>query len=102
MSSVLHWDHVNQYHAQKISGKRRKPADVASRHWDEIARSAGLNAAALRRRAGELIDAMVANRVEATERISSLPGATPEMVEYVAELVEGNALRIGGRLMTAA
>ncbi|MFC3612918.1 type II toxin-antitoxin system HipA family toxin [Lutimaribacter marinistellae] len=102
VSSVLPWEHVNQYHAQKIAGKRRKPADVAPQHWDEMARSAGLNASALRRRAGELIDAMVANRVEATERISSLPGTTPEMVEYVAELVEGNALRIGGRLRAAA
>lgn len=98
VSSVLHWDHVNQYHAQKIAGKRRKPADVAPRHWDEIARSAGLNASALRRRASEIIDGMVANRVEATKRISSLPGATPEMVEHVANLVEGNALRVGGRL----
>lgn len=102
VSSVLHWDHVNQYHAQKIAGKRRKPADVAPRHWDEMARSAGLNASALRRRVGELIDAMVASRIEATERISSLPGATPEMVEHVAELVERNALRIGGRLRAAA
>ncbi|MBU3000887.1 type II toxin-antitoxin system HipA family toxin [Roseovarius nubinhibens] len=98
VSSVLHWDHVNQYHAQKIAGKRRKPADIAPRHWNEIARSAGLNASALRRRTGEIIDAMVAHRVEATERISSLAGATPEMVEHVAHLVEGNALRVGGRL----
>lgn len=102
VSSALYWDHVNQYHAQKISGKRRKPRDVASRHWDEIARSAGLNASALRRRAGELIDTMVANRVEATKRVSSLPGATPGMVEHVAELVEGNALRISDRLGATA
>ncbi len=102
VSSVLHWDHVNQYHAQKIAGRRRKPADVAARHWDEVARSAGLNAPALRRRAGELIDAMVASRVAATERVSSLSGATPAIVEHVAALVEENALRIAGRLRAVA
>lgn len=102
VSSVLPWDHVNQYHAQKIAGKRRKPADVAPRHWNEIAESAELNASALRRRVAELIDAMVAHRVEATDRISSLQGATPEIVAHVAELVEDNALRVGGRLRADA
>ncbi|HKK86866.1 MAG TPA: hypothetical protein VJ942_15230 [Roseovarius sp.] len=45
---------------------------------------------------------MVACRVEATERISFLPGVVPKMVEHVAELVEGNALRVGGRLRATA
>ncbi len=95
ISSVLSWHHVNPYYAQNVSGRQRKPGDIASHDWDAIARSAELNASALRRRASELIDAVVANRVEATKRVSSLPGATPEIVEHVAELVENNALRIG-------
>jgi len=98
VSSVLPWDHVNQYHAQKIAGRRRKPGSVAARHWDEMARSAGLNASSLRRRVGDLIDAMVAARVKATEHVANQAGASPPMVERVAELVEQNALRIGGRL----
>lgn len=100
ISSMLFWDHVNPYHAQSLSGQRRKPGDIASHHWDAIAQSAGLNASALRRRAGELIDAMLATRVAATKRVSAFPGATPEIVEHVAELVEGNALRIGDHLGT--
>lgn len=98
VSSVLHWDHVNQYHAQKIAGRKRKPGDTARRHWDRIAEEAGLNARGVRLRVQELVDAMVANRVEATERIACQVGATAAIAEQVAEDVETNALRIAGRL----
>ena len=98
VSTVLHWDHVNQYHAQKIAGRKRKPGDTARRHWDRIAEEAGLNARGVRLRVQELVDSMVANRVEATDRIASQIGATAAMVEQVAEDVETNALRIAGRL----
>lgn len=98
VSSVLHWDHVNQYHAQKIAGRKRKPADTARRHWDRIAEEAGLNARGLRLRVQELVDAMVAHRVSATQIVSGQTGDAAGMVEHVAELVEGNALRIAGRL----
>ena len=98
VSTVLHWEHVNQYHAQKIAGRKRKPGDTARRHWDRIAEEAGLNARGVRLRIQELVDAMVANRVEATERIASQVGATTAIVEQVAEDVETNALRIVGRL----
>lgn len=102
VSSVLHWQHVNQHHAQKIAGRRRKPGDTAARHWEQMARSAGLNASAMRRRTAALIDAMVAARVKATDLVANQPGAVPAMVEHIAELVEQNALRIGGRLKTGA
>ena len=98
VSSVLHWDHVNQYHAQKIVGRRRKPVDTAGRHWDRIAEEAGLNARGVRLRVQELVDTMVAVRVEAMERIKSQAGAEAGMVDYVADLIESNALRIAGRL----
>jgi len=101
-SSVLHWQHVNQHHAQKIAGRRRKPGDTAARHWEQMARSAGLNASAMRRRTADLIDAMVAARVKAVERVANQRGAIPAMVEHIAELIEQNALRIGGRLKTGA
>lgn len=98
VSSVLHWDHVNQYHAQKLAGRKRKPGDMARRHWDRIAEAAGLNARGVRVRVQELVDAMVAARVEATSTVSSQAGASAEMVHHVAEIVEENALRIAGRL----
>lgn len=98
VSSVLHWDHVNQYHAQKIAGRRRKPGDTAKRHWDRIADAAGLNARGVRLRVQEMVDAMVAARVKATQLVANQAGASIEMVEHVAELAEGNALRISGRL----
>lgn len=98
VSTVLFWDHVNQYHAQKLAGRKRKPGDMARRHWEQIAEEAGLNARGLRLRVQELVDLMVAKRVEATERVQSQPGASAEMVEHVAEIIEANALRIAGRL----
>lgn len=98
VSTVLMWEHVNQHHAQKLAGRKRKPGDMDRRHWDKIAQDAGLGARGVRLRVQELIDAMVASRVAATAFVVGQPGATTAMVEHVATLVEGNALRIGGRL----
>ena len=98
VSSVLHWDHVNQYHAQKIAGRRRKPEDTARRHWDRIAEEAGLNVRGVRLRVQELVDSMVDGRVEAMDRIKGQAGAEAGMVDHVAGLIESNALRITGRL----
>jgi serine/threonine-protein kinase HipA len=68
------------------------------RHWDLIAKEAGLSARGMRLRVQELIDAMVASRVAATATVAEQPGATAGIVEDVAAQVEGNALRIAGRL----
>lgn len=98
VSSVLSWDHVVQYHAQNLSGRKRKPDDMARRHWDRIANEAGFNPRNLRLRVQEQIDDMVAKRVEATDLVSTQPGVSAEMVRHVAELAEQNALRIVRRL----
>lgn len=98
VSTVLLWDHVNQYHAQKLAGRKRKPEDMARRHWDRIAEDAGLSPRGIRLRVQELVDAMVVARVEATAIVSGQQGAVVEIVEHVAALVERNALRIAGRL----
>jgi serine/threonine-protein kinase HipA len=98
VSTVLHWDHVNQYHAQKLGGRKRKPADMARRHWERIADAAGFSPRGIRLRVQELVDAMVAKRVEAVEAVCVQSGAERGMVEHVAGLIEGNALRIAGRL----
>ncbi len=98
VSSVLLWDHVNQYYAQKLAGRKRKPEDMTRRHWDRIAEEAGLSPRGVRLRVQELVDAMVAARVEATAIVSGQRGAVGKIVEHVAALIEKNALRIAGRL----
>jgi len=98
VSTVLHWDHVNQYHAQKLAGRKRKPGDIARRHWERIAYEAGFSPRGIRLRVQEIVDSMIAARVEATHLVSDQVGASAEMVKHVAELVEVNALRIAGRL----
>lgn len=98
VSSVLFWDHVNQYHAQKLAGRRRKPGDMGRRHWTRISAEAGLNARGVCLRVQELVDGMVACRVAATEIVSAQSGASGKMVRHIAGLVEHNALRIAGRL----
>lgn len=57
-----------------------------------------LIATLIRLRVQELVDAMVAKRVEAVEAVCAMSGAERGMVEHVAGLIEGNALRIAGRL----
>jgi len=98
VSTVLQWEHVNQYHAQKLAGRKRKPADMARRHWEHIAEAAGFSPRGVRLRVQDLVDAMVEARVAATAFVSAQQGATTQIVEHVATLLEKNALRISGRL----
>jgi serine/threonine-protein kinase HipA len=100
VSSALPWPSVTQFFAQNIAGRKRKPADVAARHWDAIAGSAGYRPADVRDRVQQLADGFVAKRVATTEAVATLPGSTRGYVEEAAGLIEDNALRIAGRLRT--
>ncbi|MDX8355710.1 hypothetical protein [Cognatiyoonia sp. IB215182] len=68
------------------------------RDWDQIAKDAGFSPRVMRQRVQELVDTMVAQRVEATQLVFDMDGAEARMVERVADLIEKNALRIAGRL----
>lgn len=96
VSTVLRWKDrgINQYHAQLLAGRKRKPRDLLGRHWDRIADESGLNRRGLRLRVGELVDAMVAERVAATETVAAQEGAAALVVEDIAHIVETNALEI--------
>jgi serine/threonine-protein kinase HipA len=98
VSTVLAWDHVVQTFAQNLAGKRRKPGELAARHWDAIAQSAGFRPSDVRKRVQELVDMMVGNRVKVSLLVGAMPGATAGYVDQAAELIETNALRIAGRL----
>ena len=102
VSTVLPWPRVAQYFAQNIAGRKRKPGDVAVRHWDAIAGTVGYRPADVRARVQELIDKMVASRVAVTEAVSAQPGCAKGYLEQAASLIEDNALRIAGRLRLAA
>ena len=52
----------------------------------------------MRLRVQELVDGMVEARMDAEAAVSGQPGSIPQIVQYVAGLIEGNALRIAGRL----
>jgi serine/threonine-protein kinase HipA len=98
VSSVLAWPHVVQAYAQNIAGKKRTADGIAARHWAAIAREVGFRPRDVLTRVQGLIDGIVANRIGVTESVARLPGATKGYVVQTAELVEGNALRMGGRL----
>jgi len=100
VSTVLSWPSVTQFFAQNIAGRKRKPADVAARHWDAMAQSAGYRPADVRDRVLQIAEAFVAKRVATTESVAALPGVTRGYVEETAGLIEENALRIAGRLQT--
>jgi len=98
VSTVLGWPHVVQDFAQNIAGKKRHPSEIAGRHWDAIAEGANYRATDLRRRVQDRIDSLVAHRVSVTHRVAAMAGAEPAYVEQAAQLIEENALRLGGRL----
>ena len=98
VSTVLPWPEVAQYFAQNIAGKKRKPGDVNAEHWTAIAEAGGYRPADVRLRVQEIVDALVAQRVAASEAVAAFPGSTAGYVEQAADLVERNALRIAGRL----
>jgi len=99
VSCVLPWsDRVNQYAAQSIGGRKRKPADLAPRHWEAIALAGGLNPRSVRLRASELADAIFRQCRDTAESVSAHPGAVPELVADVCGHVEANVLRVLGRM----
>jgi serine/threonine-protein kinase HipA len=98
VSTVLPWEHVNQYFAQNLAGKRRKPEAMAARHWDAIAGDMGYRPTDLRDRVQELVDAIIVKSPAVAGEIVDLPGVTPGYVGQAVELIEVNALRIAGRL----
>jgi serine/threonine-protein kinase HipA len=98
VSCALKWPRVVKNFAQNIAGKKRKPGDIDRRHWDIIAETTGYRPADVRKRVQELVDAMVAQRVRVTRAVEALPGSVAGYVQETAEAIEGNALRIGGRL----
>ena len=98
VSTVLAWPGVVQTLAQNIAGKRRQPGNLDARHWDAIANSVGYRPSDVRQRVQTLVDSFVANKVSVTADVKSLSGSVAGYVEETAELIEGNALRIAGRL----
>ena len=98
VSTVLSWPHVVKTYAQSIDGKKRRPDMIAGRHWEAIAREIGYRPTDVKNRVQQIVDAMVANRAKVTREVGALPGATKGYVTQTAETVEGNALRMVGRL----
>ncbi len=98
VSSALSWPHVVQAYAQNIAGKKRTPDAIAARHWEAVARDIGYRPTDVRNRVQEFVDRLVAKKVQVTAEVAALPGATVGYVAQTAEVVEGNALRIAGRL----
>jgi serine/threonine-protein kinase HipA len=101
VSCVLNWPRVVKHFAQTIAGKKRKPGDIDARHWDIIAQASGYRPADVRKRVLELVDAMVDQRVPVTRAVEGIPTSVAGYVEEAAEAIEGNALRIAGRLRPA-
>ena len=98
VSTVLSWSHIVKVYAQNIAGRKRRFDSIAGRHWDTLARDAGYRPANVRARVRKLVDLIVANRVRITEEIAQIPGVTTGYAAQTAEAVEGNALRMAGRL----
>ncbi|MCC5968168.1 MAG: type II toxin-antitoxin system HipA family toxin [Natronohydrobacter sp.] len=98
VSTVLSWPHVVKTYAQSIDGKKRRPDTISGRHWEALAREVGYRPTDVKHRVQQIVDALVANRAKITGEVAALPGATEGYVVQTAEAVEGNALRMAGRL----
>jgi serine/threonine-protein kinase HipA len=98
VSTVLSWPHVVKTYAQSIDGKKRRPDTISGRHWEALAREVGYRPTDVKHRVQQIVDALVANRAKITDEVAALPGASEGYVVQTAEAVEGNALRMAGRL----
>lgn len=99
VSSMLLWPtELQQNHAQKIAGKKRKPGDIAKRHWESIAEDLGLSGHFILQQVQKQVDRMKTIRGEAIRRVTNQPGTSAPIVRYVSDLVDGNARRIAGRI----
>ena len=98
VSSVLPWPRHQHNHAQKIAGKKRRPVDIAKRHWESIARDAGLSEHFLLQQVLKQVDRMATVSGEAIRRVANQPGTSEIAVRYVASLVDENVRRIAGRI----
>ncbi|TQM90359.1 type II toxin-antitoxin system HipA family toxin [Roseinatronobacter monicus] len=98
VSTVLSWPHVVKTYAQSIDGKKRRPDTISGRHWEALAREVGYRPTDVKHRVQQIVDALVANRAKITNEVAALPGASEGYVVQTAEAVEGNALRMAGRL----
>lgn len=98
VSSVLLWEDVDQYCAQRIAGKKRKPCDLAKRHWEKIAHDANLSSSLLLKRVTNMIDKIVSARDESVTILSDQPGVSVKKIKHISELIEENALRIAGQI----
>ena len=102
VSCVLPWPRIDQNFAQRIAGKKRRPGDIAPRHWKAIAREAGFNEHHVRERVERMADGIRRKVPDVASRVSAMPGVSPGMVELVCDLIRANALRIMGRIATSA
>ena len=98
VSSALPWPRHQHNHAQKIAGKKRRPVDIAKRHWESIAKDAGLSEHYLLQQVLKQVDRMAEVRGEAIRRVVNQPGTSEIAVRYVAGLVDENVRRVAGRI----
>ena len=98
VSSALPWPRHQHNHAQKIAGKKRRPVDIAKRHWESIAKDAGLSEHFVLQQVLKQVDRMAEVRGEAIRRVVNQPGTSEIAVRYVAGLVDENVRRVAGRI----
>ena len=98
VSTVLSWPHIVKTYAQSIDGKKRRPDTIAGRHWEAVAREVGYRPTDVKNRVQQIVDALVTNRAKITDEVAALPGASKGYAVQTAGAVEGNALRMAGRL----
>ena len=101
VSCVLFWTHIDQNFAQRIAGKKRKPGDIAPRHWETIARESGFNEHHVRERVEQMIDRIFRSGPEVAAKVAAMPGVHPGTANIVRDMVQANALRIAGRFRSS-
>ena len=100
VTCVLPWADVpvNQYHAQNLGGRKRRPHDMQKRYWEDLAVAAGFNPRETVRRVRDLADAMVGQQMAAKQAVAAWPHVNAAALDTVADAVDKTVRRVGGRL----
>lgn len=96
---MLHGSDIAQIYAQNIDGRKRRPVNIALRHWERIAEAASLNPREVKARAEKSITAILKHAPLVLREFSGKSGVSLDTMMAFCDDVCQNVERIRCRML---